>query len=261
MSPPRLLTVAGSDSGGGAGIQADLKTFAAFGGYGMSAVTALTAQNTVTVANVLPADPAFVAEQIRLVAEDIGVDAAKTGMLFSAPIIRAVADALSAYRFPVVVDPVMVAKTGDRLLEEEAIAALSADLLPRALVVTPNLPEAAALTGLPVDTEPRRLARAVQELGAPWVLLKGGHGNGPEIVDLLVGPAGFEQSFRHPRLSTRNTHGTGCTLSAAVTAGLGGGLDVPEAIARAITYVTGAVAHGLPFGRGHGPLDHFWERR
>jgi hydroxymethylpyrimidine/phosphomethylpyrimidine kinase len=251
---PRLLTIAGSDSGGGAGIQADLKTFLAFGGYGMSALTAVTAQNTCGVEGVEPLSPAFVALQIRAVVEDIGVDAAKCGMLFAAETVRAVAASLAAYSFPLVLDPVMVAKSGDRLLAADALVELRA-LLPRALVLTPNVPEARALAELPEDAPDEDVARRLQELGATWILLKGGHRSGEEVVDRLYGP-GRVQEFRHPRHATRSTHGTGCTLSAAIAAGLGRGAPVPEAVAQAIAFVDGAMASAVPLGRGYGPLHH-----
>jgi hydroxymethylpyrimidine/phosphomethylpyrimidine kinase len=252
---PRLLTIAGSDSGGGAGIQADLKTFQAFGAFGMSAITAVTAQNTERVAEVVALDPAFVALQIRMVAEDIGVDAAKCGMLFSRPIIEAVASVLADYTFPLVLDPVMVAKSGDRLLEPEAVAALTELLLPRATVLTPNVPEARLLAGLEPEAPDEEVAARLLALGPRFVLLKGGHRRGPEVVDWLYGEGGREP-FRHPRRETRNTHGTGCTLSAAIAAGLARGLGARDAVAEAICFVDGAIEAGLDLGHGHGPLHH-----
>ena len=260
-----LLTIAGSDSGGGAGIQADLKTFAAHGAYGMSVITALTAQNTREVRAVLEVPPEMVAAQIDAVLEDIGADAVKIGMLASAPLIRTVAARLRAHLagtgVPIVLDPVMVAKSGDRLLREDAVAALKAELLPLATLVTPNLPELETLTGLPAGTEAERL-RAAEALAAlgPAVLAKGGHGEGEEVVDLLLADGRIHR-FAHPRLHTRSTHGTGCTLSSAIAARLGAGEELPLAVAGAIRYLQGAMAAAYPIGsgEGHGPVDHFYE--
>jgi hydroxymethylpyrimidine/phosphomethylpyrimidine kinase len=260
----RLLTIAGSDSGGGAGIQADLKTFAAHGAYGMSVIAALTAQNTREVRAVLEVPPEMVAAQIDAVLEDIGADAVKIGMLGSAEVIRAVAGRLRAHLagtgVPIVLDPVMVAKSGDRLLREDAVEALATDLLPLATLVTPNVPELATLTGLPAGSEEERL-RAAEALVAkgPAVLAKGGHAEGDEVVDLLL--AGEElRRFSHPRLHTNSTHGTGCTLSSAIAARLGKGEDLPRAVEGAIQYLHGAMAAAYPVGRGngHGPVDHFY---
>ena len=271
--PPRLLTIAGSDSGGGAGIQADLKTFAAHGAYGMSVVTAVTAQNTLGVTAVHEIPPAVVAAQIDAVLGDIGADAIKIGMLANSAIVRAVAERLRAHLGhprglagpPVVLDPVMVAQSGDPLLRDDAVAALVEELLPLALVVTPNLPEAARLTGLPVESaaELRAAAGALAARG-PAVLLKGGHAEGTEILDLLQLPAGGGvHRFTHPRLATRSTHGTGCTLSAAVAARLAAGDELVEAVEGAIRYLQGALAAAYPLGGGHGPVDHLYalERR
>ncbi|HYX26869.1 MAG TPA: bifunctional hydroxymethylpyrimidine kinase/phosphomethylpyrimidine kinase [Thermoanaerobaculia bacterium] len=265
--PPRLLTIAGSDSGGGAGIQADLKTFAAHGGYGMSVVTALTAQNTREVRAVLEVPPEMVAAQIDAVLEDVGADAVKIGMLASARLVRTVADRLRFHLagtgVPIVLDPVMVAKSGDRLLREDAVAALKSELLPLATVVTPNVPELEALTELPAAGEDERL-RAAQALAlhGPAVLAKGGHAEGEEVVDLLLA-GGRVHRFAHPRLHTRATHGTGCTLSSAIAARLGAGEDLPAAVAGAIRYLQGAIAAAaaafpLGSGNGHGPVDHFY---
>ena len=265
---PRLLTIAGSDSGGGAGIQADLKTFAAHGAYGMSVITALTAQNTREVRAVHEVPPEMVAAQIDAVLEDIGADAIKIGMLSSAGIVRAVADRLRVHlkgkEVPVVLDPVMIAKSGDRLLRADAIEALKNDLLPLATLVTPNLPELEALTGLPVSTEEERLAaaRALSARG-PAVLAKGGHAEGEEVVDLLLERDGRVHRFAHPRLHTRSTHGTGCTLSSAIAARLGAGEELPQAVAGAIEYLAGALAAAYPLGTrdGHGPVNHLFELR
>ncbi|HEX4955482.1 MAG TPA: bifunctional hydroxymethylpyrimidine kinase/phosphomethylpyrimidine kinase [Thermoanaerobaculia bacterium] len=258
---PRLLTIAGSDSGGGAGIQADLKTFAAHGGFGMSVVTAITAQNTCRVTAVHEVPPEVVAAQLDAVFEDLGVDAVKIGMLGNAAVIEVVAERLAAWRRagqapPVVLDPVMVAKSGDPLLREEAVAALAGQLLPLATLVTPNLPEAARLTGLPVATlaERREAARALAARG-PAVLVKGGHGEGEEIVDLLLAEGSFTE-LRAPRLPTSSTHGTGCTLSSAIAARLGRGDSLPVAVGGAIDYLRRAMAAATPLGHGHGPVRH-----
>ena len=257
---PRLLTIAGSDSGGGAGIQADLKTFAAHGAFGMSAITALTAQNTLGVRAVYGVPPEFVAAQIDAVFEDIGVDALKIGMLAGTGIVAAVAGRLRVHAGPpVVLDPVMAAASGDPLLEPEAVAAIRDLLLPLATVITPNLPEADRLAGHPApDLEARReLAR---ELGrrAPAVLLKGAHAPGDEIVDLLWDGREL-YSFAHPRLATRGGHGTGCTLSAAIAARLATGTPLAEACRGAIAWLEGALRHALPIGHGQAPLDPFWQ--
>ncbi|HEX6862752.1 MAG TPA: bifunctional hydroxymethylpyrimidine kinase/phosphomethylpyrimidine kinase [Thermoanaerobaculia bacterium] len=255
-TPPRLLTIAGSDSGGGAGIQADLKTFAAHGAYGMSAITALTAQNTVGVRAVHEVPPEVVAAQIDAVFEDIGVDAVKIGMLASAPIVRAVADRLRFWKpRHVVLDPVMVAKSGDALLRDDAVEALLEELMPLCSVVTPNLPELARMTGMPAGQE------AAEELAkrGPAVLAKGGHAEGDEVVDLLIA-GGVAHRFRHPRLATTSTHGTGCTLSSAIAARLGRGEELPRAVGGAIEYLQGAMKAAYPLGSGHGPVDHLWRQ-
>jgi len=257
------VTVAGSDSSGGAGIQADLKTFAALGVYGASVITALTAQNTQGVRAIhdVPAD--FVAAQIDAVFSDLDVAAVKIGILSQAAIIEAVAKGLGQYRAGnIVLDPVMVATSGDRLLADGAIEALRNGLIPRALVVTPNLPEAAALTGATVARNEREMeiqAREILVLGARNVLIKGGHGSGNESVDLLVGE-GDVLRLSARRVDTKNTHGTGCTLSSAIAAGLAKGLDLKTAAREAKAYVTAAIvaADTLHVGRGHGPLHHFY---
>ncbi len=264
MTVPRLLTIAGSDSGGGAGIQADLKTFAAHGAYGMSVIAALTAQNTREVRAVLEVAPEMVAAQIDAVLEDIGADAVKIGMLASPEVIRAVADRLRAHLggkgTPIVLDPVMVAKSGDRLLREDAVEALLMDLLPVATLVTPNIPELEVLAGVPAGTEEERL-RAAEVLSSkgPAVLAKGGHAEGDDVVDLLL-EGGRVHRFTHPRQHTRSTHGTGCTLSSAIAARLGAGEDLPRAVEGAIEYLQGAMAAAYPVGsgNGHGPVDHFY---
>jgi len=270
MTPPRLLTIAGSDSGGGAGIQADLKTFAAHGAYGMSVITALTAQNTREVRAVHEVPPEMVAAQIDAVLEDIGADAIKIGMLSSAGIVRAVADRLHFHlegkAVPVVLDPVMIAKSGHRLLRADAIEPFVKTLLPLATLVTPNIPELKLLTGLSVRNEEDRLL-AAQILAAigPAVLVKGGHAEGEEVVDLLTA-GGFmkeAQRFVHPRLHTTSTHGTGCTLSSAIAARLGAGEELPRAVGGAIDYLAGALAAAYPLGAGdgHGPVNHLFELR
>jgi hydroxymethylpyrimidine/phosphomethylpyrimidine kinase len=254
------LTIAGSDSGGGAGIQADLKTFAAHRVFGTSAITAVTAQNTlgVTMWRAMPTD--LVTAQIEAVAGDIGADAVKVGMLASAAIVEAVAATIAELDLPhVVVDPVMVAKGGDRLLEEDAVAAMRTELLPRAHIVTPNVPEAEALSGLTIRSvdDMRAAGERILKLGPRVVLVKGGHLDGPESVDVACTAHGtFE--LRGPRIASRHTHGTGCTLSSAIAANLALGLDDRTALTRAREYLEGAIRHAPGIGRGHGPLDHFW---
>jgi hydroxymethylpyrimidine/phosphomethylpyrimidine kinase len=254
------LTIAGSDSGAGAGIQADLKTFAAHGVYGTTAITAVTAQNTlgVTCFEALPAD--LVTAQIEAVASDIGVDAAKTGMLANAAIVEAVAAAVEALDIPLlVVDPVMVAKSGDRLVDDEAVGAMRSELLRRAFVVTPNVPEAEALAGIRIrtDADRRDAARRIVQLGAAAVIVKGGHFASPDILDLLYDGRRFHE-FRAPRVAGNNTHGTGCTFAAALAARLALGATLEDAVPLAQEYVAGGIRHGLAIGRGHGPLNHFW---
>ncbi|HWN81552.1 MAG TPA: bifunctional hydroxymethylpyrimidine kinase/phosphomethylpyrimidine kinase [Candidatus Udaeobacter sp.] len=253
----RLLTIAGSDSGGGAGIQADLKTFAAFGGYGMSAVTAVTAQNTRTVRALALCKPALVSAQIAAVAEDLGIDAAKTGMLGSAAIVRAVAAAVRRYAIaPLVVDPVMVSKSGVRLLDRRAESVLERELLPLAALVTPNLAEAGVLLGRRIRTEAaleRSAIELFQALGVP-VLVKGGHLPG-RPVDVLASPEGLVR-FVGRRQPSRATHGAGCTLSAAITAGLAHRLPLEDAIAVAKGYLEEAMAHAPRLGAGVSPPDH-----
>lgn len=257
------LTIAGSDSSGGAGIQADLKTFAALGVYGASVIVALTAQNTLGVTGIhdVPAD--FVRAQIDAVFSDLDVDAVKIGMLSRAASIEAVAKGLADHRAKnIVLDPVMVATSGDRLLAADAVEALRKLLIPRALVVTPNLPEAAALVGASParnDKEMEVQARELLALGARNVLIKGGHGSGDESIDLLIG-AGDVVRLSAKRIATKNLHGTGCTLSSAIAAGLAKGLDLKEASRQAKAYVTAAIAAAdtLKVGHGHGPLNHFY---
>jgi len=257
------VTIAGSDSSGGAGIQADLKTFSALGVYGASVITALTAQNTQGVRAIHDVPAEFVTSQIDAVFSDLDVDAVKIGMLSRAATIEAVAGGIERHRMKnVVLDPVMIATSGDRLLHSDAIDALRQLLLPRAHVITPNLPEAAVLLDAPVakdESEMRVQAQRLLALGATAVLIKGGHGSGAESVDLLVDACGTER-LAAPRFATRNTHGTGCTLSSAIAAGLAKGLSLIEAARAAKSYVTAAIAAAdrLSVGSGHGPVHHFY---
>lgn len=257
----RVLSIAGSDSGGGAGIQADLKTFSALGCYGMTAITALTAQNTLGVRAIHGVPPDMLQAQIDAVVEDIGVDAVKIGMLHAPEVVAVVADAIRRHRLPhVVLDPVMVATSGDRLTTEQTVQVLVRELFPLAEVVTPNLDEAALLLGRPiVGVEALDdAARALLALGAHAVLLKGGHLAGDEVVDVLALPGGALQHLRSRRIATHNGHGTGCTLSSAIAAHLALGQALPEAVARARAYILGAIQAGAAVhtGHGHGPLNH-----
>ncbi|WP_277606907.1 bifunctional hydroxymethylpyrimidine kinase/phosphomethylpyrimidine kinase [Roseivivax marinus] len=259
---PNILSIAGSDPSGGAGIQADLKAISANGGYGMAALTALTAQNTQGVRAVLLVQSDMVSAQVAALREDIRIDAIKIGMLGSADIVEAVADAIAGLDVPVVLDPVMVAKGGDRLLPVDAVAALRDRLLPAATVLTPNLPEAADLLDVSAATTGERMeaqAEALRALGPAAILLKGGHLPGEASPDLLAMADGVLW-FDGPRHATRNTHGTGCTLSSALAALLGAGLSVPEATGRAKSYISGAIARSgdLSVGSGHGPVHHFF---
>lgn len=256
------LTIAGSDSSGGAGIQADLKTFAALGVYGASAITALTAQNTQGVTGIHDVPPEFIVAQIDAVFADLDVGAVKIGMLSQSAAIVAIAGSLARHKANnIVLDPVMIAASGARLLANDAVATLRKELIPGAFLITPNLPEAAALTGSPVaKTEAEMAAQAKQLLdaGARNVLIKGGHGDGPESVDLLIG-TGLNVRLAATRHPSCNTHGTGCTLSSAVAAGLAKGLDLTAAVRAAKDYVTAAISAAdlLDIGHGHGPLHHF----
>ena len=257
----RALTIAGSDSGGGAGIQADLKTFAAHGVYGTSAITAVTAQNTrgVMGVHVVPAE--FVTQQIEAVADDIGCDAVKTGMLATSAIVEAVAAAVEALDLPnLVVDPVMIAKGGDHLLDPDAVHAIRSALLRLARVVTPNVPEAEVLSGVTITTvdDMRRAAHLILKHGPKAVIVKGGHLSGNESIDVLV-DAKSEQVLKAPRLDVRHTHGTGCTFAAAIAARLARDESLDAATRGAKEYVTGAMRHGIDVGAGHQPLGHFWQ--
>ena len=259
---PRVLTIAGSDSGAGAGIQADLKTFAALGVYGTSVITAVTAQNTVGVTGVheIPVD--IVAGQIEAVLTDIGADAVKTGMLSSSDIIQTVVRELNHFRVDkVVVDPVMVAKSGDRLLREDSVEALKQHLLSIATVVTPNIPEAETLADMKIQTrkDARVAAEKIFHMGPKAVVVKGGHLEG-SAVDLLYDGEEFTE-LEEPRVDTKNTHGTGCTFASAIAAELAKGAGVADAVARAKEYVTGALKHSDDVGQGHGPLNHFYKSR
>ncbi|MBM3806985.1 MAG: bifunctional hydroxymethylpyrimidine kinase/phosphomethylpyrimidine kinase [Acidimicrobiia bacterium] len=254
------LTIAGSDSGGGAGIQADLKTFAAHGVYGTSAITALTAQNTVGVSGVHTAPDEFVAAQIDTVVSDLGCDAVKTGMLANAMIVEAVAAAVESLDLPnLVVDPVMVAKSGDHLLDEQAVHALRWVLLRLARVVTPNIPEAEVLAKMSIASrgDMKEAARRIAMLKPAAVVIKGGHLAGPEVIDVLYEGGEFHE-WVGPRIEGPNTHGTGCTFAAAIAAQLAKGASLTEAVPAAKAYVEGAMRHGLPLGQGHRPLNHFW---
>jgi hydroxymethylpyrimidine/phosphomethylpyrimidine kinase len=257
---PTALTIAGSDSGGGAGIQADLKTFAAHGVYGTSAITALTAQNTMSVEDVHVAPDDFVTKQIEAVVSDLGCDAVKTGMLANSTIVEAVAAAVEALELPnLVVDPVMIAKSGDHLLDEEAVHAVRWTLVRLARVVTPNLPEAEVLAKMSIASlaDMREAARRIAMLKPSAVVIKGGHLAGPEVVDLLLEDGVFSE-FVGPRIEGPNTHGTGCTFAAAIAAHLARGAALQEAVPAAKAYVEGAMRHGIPLGKGHRPLNHFW---
>ena len=254
------LTIAGSDSGGGAGIQADLKTFAAHGVYGTSAITALTAQNTIGVGSVHVLQDDFVTAQIEAVVSDFGCDAVKTGMVANSTIVEAVAAAVESLELPnLVVDPVMVAKSGDHLLDDEAVHALRWTLLRLARVVTPNIPEAEVLAKMSIGSlaDMREAATRIAALKPAAVVIKGGHLAGPEVVDLLFERGEFTE-FIGPRIEGRHTHGTGCTFAAAIAAHLAKGAALKDAVPAAKTYVEGAMRNGIPLGKGHRPLNHFW---
>ena len=257
MAVAKVLTIAGSDSGGGAGIQADLKTITALGGFGMSVITALTAQNTLGVHGIHEVPPAFIEKQFDAVATDIGVDAAKTGMLSSSGIMTVVAEKVEQYGITkLVVDPVMVAKGGAMLIRQEAKKTLIDKLLPLAFVITPNIPEAGELTGMKIATvdQMKEAAEAIHRMGARNVFLKGGHMSG-DALDILYDGRDFHR-FTSERIDTKNTHGTGCTTSAAIATGLAQGMDVYEAVSRAKKYITTAIRSALPIGGGHGPTNH-----
>lgn len=259
----RVLIVAGSDSGGGAGIQADIKAVTALGGYAATAITAITVQNTLGVSGVFPIPVDVVEAQGRVVLDDIGADAIKTGMLGDVPTIEAVARLMEhAGAVPAIVDPVMVAKGGASLLADRAASALASVLVPRAALLTPNAPEAAVLTGMKVETtdDLRRAGEKLLAMGAKAVLMKGGHVPGERVVDVLMTAEG-ETVFDAPRIETRHTHGTGCTLASACAAGLAQGLVLADSVRRATRYVHEAIRRAPGFGSGHGPLDHAWPLR
>ena len=261
-TPPRVLAIAGSDSGGGAGIQADLKTMLALGVHGMTVITAVTAQNSLGVQGYWELPPEAIRAQLDSVLSDIGAQAIKTGMLASAQAVTTVAQALTDAEAPLVVDPVAVSKHGNSLLSDGALAALKTDLLPRAAIVTPNLYEAQLLTGLVITGEDDMLAAAEQiaAFGPAWVLVKGGHLPG-NPVDLLYGADGQVTRYPGRRISSRHTHGTGCTLASAIAAHLAMGASMPSAVEAAKEYVTGAIDGGFPLGAGIGPVDHAWRIR
>jgi hydroxymethylpyrimidine/phosphomethylpyrimidine kinase len=264
MTVKKALTIAGSDSGGGAGIQADLKTFQELGVYGMSVLTALTAQNTRGVHGVYPIPPEFIGQQIDAVLSDIGTDAVKTGMLFDSKIIETVASKLKEYNVGnYVLDPVMIAKGGEPLLLEEAVVAVKEHLLPLAMVITPNLPEAEVLTGIneiKTRAQMEEAARLLHEWGAKNVVIKGGHGTGNEATDLLYDGEEYVE-LSAARFDTEHTHGTGCTFAAAITAGLASGKSVREAVEQAKQFITAAISHPLDIGHGHGPTNHWAYQR
>jgi hydroxymethylpyrimidine/phosphomethylpyrimidine kinase len=258
----RVLIIAGSDSGGGAGIQADIKAVTALGGYAATAITAVTVQNTLGVFGVHPIPLEMIDAQARVVLEDIGADALKTGMLGDTLTVELVAELLDEAGAPAVIDPVMVAKGGEPLLAAEAVEAVRTLMIPRAALLTPNAPEAEALTGLMVDSEDglRRAGERLLKQGARAVLMKGGHIEGPTVLDLLMSAEG-ERRFESPRFPGRNTHGTGCTLASACAAGLAQGMSLNEAVARAHAYTAEAIRRAPGLGQGHGPLDHAWPLR
>jgi hydroxymethylpyrimidine/phosphomethylpyrimidine kinase len=256
------LTIAGSDSGGGAGVQADLKTFAAHGVYGASVITAITAQNTVGISAISPVEADLVTAQIEAVMSDLGANAAKTGMLPNAAVVEAVAAAVADLEIPyLVVDPVICASSGDRLMDEEGLAVMKTELLPRAFLVTPNIPEAEALSGVTIRTDADRheAARRIAALGPTAIVVTGGHFPSPDIVDLLYDGERFME-VRTARITGAGTHGTGCTFAAAITAQIALGRSVQEAIPLAQEYVAGAIRHAPAIGRGRGPMQHFWKR-
>ncbi len=261
MGIPKVLTVAGSDSGGGAGIQADLKTFTALGVFGMSAITSITVQNTVGVFGVWDLPPDVVYAQIKVVVEDIGVDVVKTGMLSHSAIVEAVAKAIKDFNIQkLVVDPVMRAKSGDPLLKSSDELALKELLIPLATIITPNIPEAEALTGIKIKTveDMEQACKVLHSFGTKAVLVKGGHMEGDRLVDVLYDGSGFEYLI-YERINTKNTHGTGCTLASAIASYLAKGLELKEAVKKARDYVQGAIKHSLSIGKGHGPLNHMWQ--
>lgn len=256
--PGRVLVIAGSDSGGGAGIQADIKTITQLGGYAATAITALTAQNTLGVFGIHDVPDAFIARQITLVLDDIGADCIKTGMLHKASVIRTVADTLGVYpSIPLVLDPVMFAKGGAPLLQPDALDSLKQFLIPRAALITPNIPEAEYLSEMKITSvsDMRKAASRMLDLGCKAVLVKGGHLEGPSLTDILITPKATRE-FVSPRIASRHTHGTGCTLASAIANGLAEKRTLEDAVSRARDYVQKAIMHAPGFGKGHGPLGH-----
>lgn len=261
MKVNKALTIAGSDSGGGAGIQADLKTFQELGVYGMTAITAITAQNTLGVQGVYPVPVEGIKEQLRSIGTDLTPDAVKLGMLFSSEIIRVVAENIKLFSWNnIVLDPVMIAKGGASLLQQEAVLALQEHLLPLATVITPNVPEAEVLTGMKIDTieDSKEAAKMLHGLGAKFVVMKGGHAayQGNEVIDLLFDGNEFME-YRSKRIASIQTHGSGCTFAAAVTAGLARGYEIEEAVREAKSFISIAIEDELNIGSGHGPTNHF----
>lgn len=254
----RVLIIAGSDSGGGAGIQGDIKTVTCFGGYAATAITALTAQNTLGVFGIHDVPEEFIIQQIKLVLDDIGADVLKTGMLSKESVIKAVAGTIAEYpHIPLVLDPVMFAKGGAALLEQKALTTLKTQLIPRAEIITPNIPEAEYLSGITIKTvdDMRRAAAQILMLGCKAVLLKGGHLEGEIVTDLLLTQNG-EQIFEQPRINSKNTHGTGCTLASAIATGIAQEMNLIDAVSRARNYVFEAIKTAPDIGNGHGPLNH-----
>lgn len=256
----KALTIAGSDSGGGAGIQADLKTFTVFGVFGMSVLTSITAQNTKGVIGIFDLPPEFVHLQLKAVLEDIGCDVVKTGMLSNSAIIKTVAEDLRFYKMKkIVVDPVMRAKGGDPLLKPDAQETLISEIFPLSTIVTPNLPEVEILSGISISNknQMKEAAKRIRNLGPLYVLIKGGHLENKEAIDILYDGRDFYE-FSSPRIETPHTHGTGCTYASAIAAGLARGWEIKDAIKRAKSYVTGAIKNSFPIGTGRGPVNHFW---
>ena len=254
---PIALTIAGSDSGGGAGIQADLKTFAALGVHGTSAITAITAQNTYEVIGIQEIDVDIIEKQIDAIAKDMGIDAAKTGMLSSSKIISTVSKCIKKYGFPIVIDPVMIAKSKAKLLRDDAIEVLIKELIPLATVITPNIPEAEVISGIKINNidDMKKAAKIIVEnYGAKSVVVKGGHLNSNESIDILYHNGNYRE-YKSPRIETKNTHGTGCSFSAAITAEIAKGNDIEKAIENAKLFITHAIMYGLPIGKGHGPVN------
>lgn len=255
----RILIIAGSDSGGGAGIQGDIKTVSALGGYAMTAITAITVQNTMAVSDVHAVPPHIIEAQMRVVLDDIGADAIKTGMLHDKDVIEIIAKVLNEKKsIPAVIDPVMISKSGNALLQANAIDALKTKLLPLATLITPNIPEAEALLGKPIS-DMKDAARALGTFGSKAVLLKGGHAHGDVITDILWDGNAITE-WQSPRLNSKHTHGTGCTLASAIAVSLGQGMPLKESITRARDYVMGAIKHAPGYGHGHGPLNHSWNQ-